>query len=184
MDRHVYTHETVQHPYARVRRLLEDHPAALFHTEAPVGETTVETTLSSHVLSTDVVRRIDVRIGVFRDAGHGVCYRHVSWRSSDLPQLYPRMIGEIEATELGDDRVQISFIGRYRPPLQPLGGVGDVLGLHHVAEEAVGNLLLHVVGNIEQLCEEPAERADLPMVRVPASSGGGALQTRIARAPR
>ena len=67
------------------------------------------------------------------------------WRASGATGLFPAMVAELEFTPMGTSMTSISFMGRYVPPLGPLGREVDRMLLHRLAEASVRALLSRVV---------------------------------------
>jgi hypothetical protein len=58
----------------------------------------------------------------------------IRWRAAGLSNLFPVMEADVEVAALGPERSQLSFIGRYNPPLSVVGLTVDRVLLHRVAE--------------------------------------------------
>jgi hypothetical protein len=58
----------------------------------------------------------------------------ITWRAAGLTGLFPVMEADIEIAALGRSRTQLSFNGRYSPPLSVVGEAVDRVLLHRVAE--------------------------------------------------
>jgi hypothetical protein len=67
------------------------------------------------------------------------------WRAAGATGLFPAMVAELEFTPMGTSMTSISFMGRYVPPLGPLGREVDRMLLHRLAQASVRALLSHVV---------------------------------------
>jgi len=67
------------------------------------------------------------------------------WRAAGATGLFPAMVAELEFTPMGTSMTSISFMGRYVPPLGPLGREVDRVLLHRLAQASVRALLSHVV---------------------------------------
>jgi hypothetical protein len=76
------------------------------------------------------------------------------WRASGATGLFPAMVAELEFTPMGTSMTSISFMGRYVPPMGPLGREVDRMLLHRLAEASVRALLSRVV---ERLSDGAAE---------------------------
>jgi hypothetical protein len=61
----------------------------------------------------------------------------IRWRATGPEGLFPSMDADIEVAGLGASRTQLSFSGRYRPPMGRLGEVADRAVLHRVSEAVV-----------------------------------------------
>ena len=67
------------------------------------------------------------------------------WRAAGATGLFPAMVAELEFTPMGTSMTSISFMGRYVPPLGPLGREVDRMLLHRLAQASVRALLSRVV---------------------------------------
>jgi len=67
------------------------------------------------------------------------------WRAAGATGLFPVMVTELEFTPMGASMTSISFMGRYVPPLGPLGREVDRMLLHRLAQASVRALLSRVV---------------------------------------
>lgn len=67
------------------------------------------------------------------------------WRASGATGLFPAMVAELEFTPMGTSMTSVSFMGRYVPPLGPIGREVDRMLLHRLAEASVRALLSRVV---------------------------------------
>jgi hypothetical protein len=63
------------------------------------------------------------------------------WEATGAPGLFPVMEADLEIAPFGPDVTQVSFSGRYEPPLGAIGHAADQLLLHHVAEACVRSFL-------------------------------------------
>jgi hypothetical protein len=61
----------------------------------------------------------------------------VSWVATGAPRLFPRLDGELVASEVGTDLTQVVFRGSYDPPLGRVGQALDRVLLHRLAEATV-----------------------------------------------
>ncbi|MGD1053563.1 MAG: hypothetical protein ABR950_07015 [Candidatus Dormibacteria bacterium] len=67
------------------------------------------------------------------------------WRAAGATGLFPAMVADLEFVPMGTAMTSISFMGRYVPPLGPLGREVDRMLLHRLAQASVRALLAHVV---------------------------------------
>ena len=74
----------------------------------------------------------------------------VRWRAAGATGLFPAMVADLEITPMGAAMTSISFMGRYVPPLGPLGREVDRVLLHRLAQASVRALLARVA---ERLAE-------------------------------
>jgi hypothetical protein len=81
------------------------------------------------------------------------------WRAAGATGLFPVMVAELECTPMGTSMTSISFMGRYVPPLGPLGREVDRVLLHRLAQASVRALLSHVVERFAGGDGQPQVRA-------------------------
>jgi hypothetical protein len=66
------------------------------------------------------------------------------WRSATADRLLPVLEAELELQPLSGGGAHLSLLGTYRPPLSVMGGAGDLLVGHRVAEACVRRFVLDV----------------------------------------
>lgn len=89
------------------------------------------------------------------------------WRAAGASGLFPAMVADLEFAPMGAAMTAISFMGRYVPPLGPLGREVDRMLLHRLAQASVRALLSLVV---ERLAADP-EKPPLPIGRASPAAG-------------
>lgn len=72
------------------------------------------------------------------------------WRATGTTGLFPAMVADLEITPMGPSMTSISFMGRYVPPLGPLGREVDRVLLHRLAQASVRALLERVAGRLAE----------------------------------
>ena len=75
------------------------------------------------------------------------------WKAAGATGLFPAMVADLEFTPMGTDMTSISFMGRYVPPLGPLGREVDRVLLHRLAQASVRALLARVVERLAEAAE-------------------------------
>lgn len=159
MERPVYAYEIVDLPYEHVREVLARRPAAMFLPLQPTqGTPKIIVSLETDILDAHLNRDVEIVFGGFRDDGGDVCYRELTWSAKEAKGLFPKMNAEIEAVLLGHNRVQVSFIGSYRPPLGPVGDLGDSMGFHRAAEDTIRKLMARIAVSLVELGHEAPAR--------------------------
>lgn len=155
VSKDVYLFKFVDVPYDEVRRQLSQDPESLIqpaadHAVSAVGEHTAR--LEAHLGDLAVAADVDVEFDEFHDVEKPlpICWRTFRWKASRHPGWFPLMEGTIEVIPRSDERTQVSFQGRYRPPLSVLGAAADAALLHRVAEESLRNLFRTVVAHLEE----------------------------------
>lgn len=133
-------------PYADVVRLLRERGSDFISPASEAGARRAEqriVTLRADLAQRRVERQVSVDIGE-PDVTSGpfpIIRIPVRWQSVEHPQLFPIMDGQLEAYPITPDRTQMSFAGRYQPPLGVVGDALDAAFLHRVAEESVQRFL-------------------------------------------
>ena len=79
----------------------------------------------------------------------------LTWTATGLKEAFPVLEADLEVAALGDERTQLSLLGRYEPPLGPLGRRLDQLLLHRVAEATARAFLHHVATTLEAMAASP-----------------------------
>jgi len=75
------------------------------------------------------------------------------WRAAGATGLFPSMAADLEFTPMGTAMTSISFMGRYVPPLGPVGREVDRVLLHRLAQASVRALLARVVERLREGAE-------------------------------
>jgi hypothetical protein len=89
------------------------------------------------------------------------------WRAAGASGLFPAMVADLEFAPMGTAMTAISFMGRYVPPLGPLGREVDRMLLHRLAQASVRALLGLVVERLAADTEKPP----LPIGRASPAAG-------------
>lgn len=82
---------------------------------------------------------------------HDHLLRAVRWRARTAEQLFPVLEADLDLRQTNGSGCQLSLTGSYRPPLSVVGGVGDRLLGHRVAEACVRRFVLDVGGRLGSL---------------------------------
>jgi hypothetical protein len=75
----------------------------------------------------------------------------IRWRATGPSRLFPEMEADVGVLPLGADRSQLSFNGRYQPPLGPVGRGIDRAVLHRVAEATAKDFIDRLAGAVGTL---------------------------------
>lgn len=105
-----------------------------------------------------VAKRVEIHVGQARRLASKTLLP-VSWKATGPSALFPVMEGDIEVAPLGPRLTQLSFSGRYEPPLSVLGRALDRALLHRVAEATVKDFLDRVGDRLAALAGQPAPEA-------------------------
>lgn len=102
-----------------------------------------------------VAKRVEIRVGQVRQLPAKTLLP-VSWKATGASAIFPVMEGDIEVAPLGPRLTQLSFSGRYEPPLSVLGRALDRALLHRVAEATVKDFLDQVGDRLAALVRQAA----------------------------
>jgi hypothetical protein len=72
----------------------------------------------------------------------------LTWRATATPGLFPVMSADLEIAPLDADLTQLTFRGRYEPPLGAVGRRLDRLLMHRIAEKSVRAFLGQVAATL------------------------------------
>jgi hypothetical protein len=65
----------------------------------------------------------------------------LTWNSERMSSAFPVLEADLEVAPLGDDRTQVTLMGRYEPPLGAFGRGLDRLLFHRIAQATVRSFL-------------------------------------------
>lgn len=103
-----------------------------------------------------ISKEVHCKLGNVRDHADGFVVP-LEWEATGIPGLFPRLVGDLEIAPLGADESQISFAGRYDPPLGRAGRLlNSALG-HRVAEATIRSFLLRLASALESSERETAK---------------------------
>ena len=94
-------------------------------------------------------RRVLVTLGPPHERAQAVVVP-LSWKSIDHPGLFPVLDGDIELSELDENRCRVALAASYVPPLGELGRQLDRALLHRVARSTARSFLAQVAAGLEQ----------------------------------
>jgi hypothetical protein len=86
------------------------------------------------------------------------------WRAAGATGLFPSMVADLEFTPMGPAMTSISFMGRYVPPLGPVGREVDRVLLHRLAQASVRALLSRVADRLGESADARLRVADVSPV--------------------
>jgi hypothetical protein len=101
-------------------------------------------------------RKVKVTLGSPHDRGEALVVP-LSWRSSDLPGLFPVLDGDLELARLDAERCRVTLYASYVPPFGELGRHLDRAVLHRVAQSTASSFLARVA-SVLQHDDAPASR--------------------------
>lgn len=164
MERHVYLFSYAAHPYEEIRDLLRDDPERLLAPateEAEKRRLELVASLGITIGKVEIARDVVLELGPFTetDKPWPIAKRTLRWRALHMPGAFPSMEADIEAYPLSSTETQVSFLGRYRPPLGPVGAMADSVALHRVADASLHRFfesLMEPLKNSQTPVAEPA----------------------------
>jgi hypothetical protein len=95
-----------------------------------------------------VRKRVQIDLGTAYARGKGFVVP-LSWWATGAQRLFPTLDADLEVMPMGPDQVMLTLMGRYQPPLGPVGRGLDRLLLHRVAESCVRSFLHRAAASLE-----------------------------------
>jgi hypothetical protein len=154
IDRYVY----VQRPYEEVWCWLAGHLSTLGD-PLPDGGRSVE--LRIRPGGVKVSRPVRLHVGGLI-CGEERARAGLGWADAGHPHLFPQLEAVLELAPVPHDGLpftQLGVLARYRPPLGPLGALGDHVVGAEVTDAALATFL-------DDLADAVADHIDAPSVRV------------------
>jgi hypothetical protein len=93
-------------------------------------------------------RTVRVSLGEPHDRGDTLVVP-LSWESSELPSLFPRLDGDLQLVPLDKESCRVTLSASYIPPLGALGGRLDRALLHRIARSTARSFLLRLAESFE-----------------------------------
>lgn len=152
MDRWLYASRSVRGRSDRMDRVLRAATAELLSGEtdpprAPDGSVLV--TLPGRIAGVDVSKQVRIITGVaYRRLGS--LRVPLKWNAEPLRKAFPSFEGYLEFDQCAGDYGQLTLVGRYRPPLGPMGAVADTFALGSVAQVTADVLLDRVCDGLSR----------------------------------
>lgn len=130
----------VARPFRDVRRYLAGAPECVSAGSA-----------QARVAGLDLDRDIRMAVGDIQIGPH-TARVPIHWEDRRHPGMFPLLEATLEFAPVAGRYpiTQIGFLGRYRPPLGPLGTLGDSLAGSRVVLESVVAFLTDLVARLEQ----------------------------------
>lgn len=134
------------------KRLIEDlRPLLQAATGVPVrepaGDGSFLIDLPGRFLAVDLHKQVRVHIGAHSRTLTGLSIP-LRWRAEPAGAAFPQFDGALEYEEWSADVGQLMLVGRYRGPLGLVGGLGDALATHDVADRTAAALLHRLVDEV------------------------------------
>jgi hypothetical protein len=108
-----------------------------------------------------VARTVVVTLGMPHDRGSALVVP-LSWKSSELPVLFPVLDGDVEVAPTAQDKCRLTLTASYVPPFGELGRRLDRAILHRVARSTAHSFLARVAACVEAECREAdVDRSEL-----------------------
>ncbi|MDQ2959591.1 MAG: hypothetical protein M3R48_00855 [Candidatus Dormibacteraeota bacterium] len=96
-----------------------------------------------------VGKRVQLDLGTAYPRGEGIVVP-MSWWATGAQRLFPTLDADLEVMPLGSDQVMVTLMGRYEPPLGPVGRSLDRLVMHRVAEICIRGFLRRAAASLER----------------------------------
>jgi hypothetical protein len=141
----------VKAPYASVRDRLLDTSRRWLTDGASAAYAEGERlllTVSATAGEVRVGKRVQIDLGAAYTRGEGFVVP-LSWWATGAQRLFPTLDADLEIMPLGPDQVMLTLMGRYEPPLGPVGRGLDRLVLHRVAASCVRSFLHRTAAALE-----------------------------------
>ncbi|MFT5223958.1 MAG: acyl-CoA reductase-like NAD-dependent aldehyde dehydrogenase [Glaciecola sp.] len=155
MERSLYSYRYVKHPFDEIVEQLETAPDSVMQAATDTAADDVRRFVSHlHVdlQGFEIGRDIVVEVGRRVPMGVHTVVFPVTWTASTGEAIFPAMTGNVEvaAMSFAQPLTQLTFSGRYRPPLGPIGALADVAVGRRVAEAAVHHFLEDLVARLDR----------------------------------
>lgn len=155
MERNLYCYDYVERPSGEIVELFRTEPRRLLQlstSEAARHADEIAAELHVELGGLDIGKEVSIDIDAYDivdDAGSF----HLRWEAASHPALFPSMQADLKITPLARGYrwlTQLSLVGHYRPPLGPLGLIGDAVVGHRVAEASMHRFLRDLASRIDQ----------------------------------
>ena len=152
--RQIRSYDYVNHPYARVRDILNRNAAEVFRTATKAAASRAESVAAElHVDFAGLGVKADINISVKvveekpTDATSSASAKLLlEWESATLPRWFPLMQGELTLYPLTTTETQLDFLGSYEPPFGAVGKTMNAIAGHRIAEASVHRFVSDVAG--------------------------------------
>jgi hypothetical protein len=105
-----------------------------------------------------ITRRVEAEVGPLQSEAASLRVP-LQWKAAEHPNLFPTMHGELHISNIDGSQIELRLGGEYRPPLGPVGAVGDALAGRRMAEKSLRGFLIEVARRLEAKLVEHAGRA-------------------------
>jgi hypothetical protein len=138
--RTVHEFVELERPFREVRRFVAAQPQSI-----------VAGSAQARVAGLELDRDIHMVVGDLQVGSHSARLP-IHWEDRRHRSLFPLLDGTLQFTPVPGRRpiTQIAFFGHYRPPLGPLGTLGDTLAGARLVVESVGAFLADLAARLEQ----------------------------------
>ena len=149
MQRHVYFYTHVPTPFEPTAGVLAGDPARWLPLPAREDGDAWQVVLRAEGALPARLAEHPAAVSLGAAAvSDGRLLRALSWHSSQREQVFPVLTADLGLDALEGDGSHLSLMGTYRPPLSVVGGAGDVLLGHRVAEAVVRRFVLDVADRL------------------------------------
>jgi hypothetical protein len=149
MRRHLYFYTHIPQPFEAAATLLAGSPTGWLPEPATARDGGWEVQLRAEgALPERVAERSAVVVAGDPLVDTDRLLLPLSWQATTKEQLFPVFAGDLGLDALDGVGCHLSLMGTYRPPLSVVGGAGDALLGHRVAEAVVRRFVLDVAQRI------------------------------------
>ena len=152
--REIRSYDYVNHPYYRVRDVLQQNALAVFQSATKAAASRAESVAAElRVDFAGLGVKADIKIlikGVEEEAADDTSGPStkllLEWEAATLPRLFPLMQGELAVYPLTSTETQLDFCGTYEPPFGAVGKTMNAIAGHRIAEASVHRFVSDVAG--------------------------------------
>ncbi len=129
----------VERPCHEIVAELGDGATALFHQslgEAEMDLDRLHLKVGPENWPVLLAKTVEVQFGPVRSHGD-VTLLAFSWQATGSGSLFPTLDADLELSPVGENRTELTLMGRYQPPGGALGRRVDELLLHRLADATV-----------------------------------------------
>jgi hypothetical protein len=153
----------VERPCHEIVAELEGGAAALFRRslgEAEANLDRLHVKVGPENWPVLLAKTVEVRFGPVRKHGD-VTLLAFTWQATGSGSLFPELDADLELSPVGDNRTELTLLGRYQPPGGAVGRRVDALLLHRLANATVRAFLSSLATTLAATAgteASPAER--------------------------
>ncbi|HWC09665.1 MAG TPA: hypothetical protein VG455_00435 [Acidimicrobiales bacterium] len=171
MERTIEASTTLRASIHQVQVALLFDPGCLVRGERPsadVPESELRSTLAVETsVGPSIHQEVIVQFGALCPEGDNLSLA-VTLRATSSPRLFPRFVGELEATPYGPGTV-LRLYGTYGVPLSPFGRFGDGIARRRLARQSLTTFLEQAAGRLDAEADRQARSGSWVPDRYPVA---------------